>query len=727
VVCYAHSSEGKPSRQWHLLSDHLQHTGCLTAEYAEVFGARNLGLAAGILHDIGKYSAEFQRRLHGHALRVDHSTAGALEAVKLFGPALGQILAYVIAGHHAGLPDYGSVADADSLCRRLLTKDLPDYSQYQREISDLLPERSRLAVPITPLSDHPGFSFQFFIRFLYSCLVDADFLDTEAFMDAGRSSARDGYPRLDCLVNRLDTYLESLQRRSEETEVNRARSEVLRSCCDKASLPPGMFTLTVPTGGGKTLSSLAFALKHAIANRMYRVIYVIPFTSIIEQNADVFRKVLGSDAVIEHHSNFRFSDDGQEPLTSEQYRALLSTENWDAPLIVTTNVQFYESLFGAKSSRCRKLHNVARSVIILDEAQTLPIGYLKPCLQSLVELTTNYGSSVVFCTATQPAIRAFLPANLQTTELAPDPRRLYEALRRVRVTNLGYIDNISLVGLLRQHDQVLCIVNTRRHALALGNLMKAPGTYHLSARMCPRHRSAVLEEVKRVLRAGDTCRVVSTQLVEAGVDIDFPIVYRAMTGVDSIAQAAGRCNREGRRSEGRVFIFRPEAHGLPVGWFTRTAAVSDIVLRHHSDVLSLEAVDLYFRQLYDVEREKLDKEAILTAIEERAKKLAFEFSEIASRVRLIDDSTDPIVIPFDDECRSLLDRARFLGAGVSLSRQLQPYTVQVYGDEMRHLMEAGAVEIVAGQYVVLRDLTLYSSDVGLHYPSDSVYTGTLMV
>lgn len=724
---YAHSSPGKERSQWHLLSDHLHCTARTAAEFARAFGAERLGFASGLLHDIGKYSDAFQRRLQGDPTRVDHSTVGAVEATKRYGRAIGLILAYAIAGHHAGLPDYGSVADGDSLSRRLQARDLPDYSAFRAEVSGVLPDISELAVPIKPSYGNPGFSFQFLIRFLFSCLIDADFLDTEAYMDPQRASARGRYPSLTELWDKLDRYLRHLSKQAEDTQVNRSRAETLESCLNKAELPPGMFTLTVPTGGGKTLSSLAFAMKHALTHDMNRIIYVIPFTSIIEQNAGRFREVLGDDVVLEHHSNFSFPDEDEESLTPVQYRLRLSAENWDAPLIVTTNVQFYESLFSAKGSRCRKLHNIARSVVILDEAQTLPIQFLRPCLQSLVELVTNYGASVVLCTATQPSIRSFLPSNLQVVELAPNPRLLYQTLKRVSVEDLGDIDDASLVERLSQHEQVLCIVNTRKHALKLAGLMSGEELYHLSGRMCPAHRSRKLAEILRVLHERLRCRVVSTQLIEAGVDIDFPVVYRALAGIDSVAQAAGRCNREGKRPIGHVYLFRPEAHGLPIGWFSRTASVSSAVLRHHSDPLSLEAVDLYFEQLYDVEREKLDKEGILEGIDERANKLAFEFREMAGKVKLIDDVTDPIVIPFDDKCCSLLDQARYQGPSVNLSRQLQPYTVQVYSNELRRLLEMNAVEVVAGQYTVLCDMALYSDDVGLSYPDDRVFTDTLMV
>ena len=724
VAYYAHSMEGAGEDRWQLLKNHLEGTGQLAARFAKGFGASLFAQAAGLLHDIGKYSEEFQKRLKGSPLTVDHSTAGAQEAVRLYGDALGRILAYVIAGHHAGLPDYGSPADDDSLCRRL-HKDLPyRYDAYKREVTSL---PIKASLPIRPSSVNPGFSLQFFIRFLYSCLVDADFLDTEAAIDPQRARARGAHPGLQELLPHLDRYLESKRTSSPKTPINRWRREILESCQEKANLSPGLFTLTVPTGGGKTLSSLAFALRHAIKHCMDRVIYVIPFTSIIEQNAAVFRQIFGESCVLEHHSNFQFHIDDDETWSQEQYRLMLSTENWDAPIVVTTNVQFFESLFAAKGSRCRKLHNIANSVVILDEAQMLPTQYLKPCLLALAELVRNYHTAVVLCTATQPAIKTFLPDNLVIKELAPDPPALYEAFRRIHVAQLGEVDDESLATMMKEHGQALCIVNTRDHALKVYKLIQGKGAFHLSARMYAVHRSRKLQEIRDILKEGGECRVVSTQLIEAGVDVDFPVVYRAVAGVDSIAQAAGRCNREGRlQSGGNVYIFRPERHGQPRGWLSRTAAVAEMVMRNYDDPLSLEAVRQYFALLYDIEGKKLDEKEIIQQLEADAKRLAFPFRSIDPAFRIIEGDMTPIVIPRDPECIELVQEARWNGATARLSRSLQPYSVQVYFNEYMDLLDRDALEVIAGQYCVLKDLTLYSEETGLTR-SSSVSADDLLI
>lgn len=710
MLYYAHSVPDVETSGWHKLKDHLEATGDLAARFAAPFKSNAMAKTAGLLHDIGKYSEPFQRRLRGEHIYVDHSTAGAQEAVRLYGAAFGTVLAYVIAGHHAGLPDYGSPVDEGSLANRL-RKAVSDYSAYRDEIGALLPAGSIAKLPVVPNVQAPGFSLQFFIRMLFSCLVDADFLDTESAIAPQQAAARRFGASLTELRDRLERYVKDAFGGAEPTPVNRLRAEIMETCRSRAEQPPGLFTLTVPTGGGKTLSSLTFALHHAAANHLRRIIYVIPFTSIIEQNAAVFRRAVGDENVLEHHSNFSFPAEDEE--SPADYRLRLAQENWDAPIVVTTNVQFFESLFAHKPGRCRKLHNIADSVVILDEAQMIPTSYLKPCLWALHELVENYNVTVVLCTATQPSIDRIVPKRSQARELAPEPRRLYEAFRRVRVRWIGDMDDARLASSLREHRQALCIVNTRSHAAELFERLRGDGSYHLSARMYPAHRSEKLAAIRAALARGETCRVVSTQLIEAGVDVDFPVVYRALAGVDSIAQAAGRCNREGRRPTGDVFVFRPEAKHVPKGWFQRTAAVTAMVLRAHDDLLSLDAVDAYFRLLYEFEGANLDEHNIIERFEEGAAQLRFPFREVGERFRLIDNPLAPVIIPRDEECRDLVARARRHGASLDLSRRFQPFVVQVYPHELTELQRRRAVEVVGGQYTVLTDLSLYDEEIGL--------------
>ena len=551
---------------------------------------------------------------------------------------------------------------------------------------------------------------------IYSCLVDADFLDTESFMDPAKSAWRKEFPSLENLHNNLQSHLERLMVAVPSSTINKHRADILNQCLSAADWPPGLFSLTVPTGGGKTLSSLAFALKHALRFGKKRIIYVIPYTSIIEQNAAVFRDILGADAVLEHHSNY-------EP-EEEDHRSQLASENWDAPLIVTTNVQFFESLFGNRSSRCRKIHRIANSVVILEEAQMLPVPLLKPSLEALRELALNYRTTIVLCTATQPALstsETFNDGLEGVREITPDPTALYQAFKRVDTVKLPSLADDELAERLNEYRQVLCVVNTRKHARQLyERLSDKEGRFHLSALMCPAHRTKVLDRIRAALAKGDPCRVISTQLVEAGVDIDFPVVFRSIAGVDSIAQAAGRCNREGKLMEnGQVFVFTPEG-GLPPGYFRQTAQTAEAVLRHHEDPLSLEAVHHYFRDLYWLRGAALDQQQILADLAEGAMAGDFPFRVVAEKFKIIADGMAPIIIPWNDDAERIVEELRYSVFPAAAARKAQHFTIQVYPQILYALLNAGSVERLHEQYNVLINRDLYREDLGL-CPEDPTF------
>jgi len=714
---YAHSLEGKPPSDWQPLEEHLKNVAEMARSFAKTFGAGEWGYLAGLWHDIGKYSDEFQQKLSvqegsdAHIEtkpgRVDHSTAGAQHAFKSLGDK-GKLLAYAIAGHHAGLLD-GKSNDA-CLYKRLKKEIIPDYSSCPEHILNT----KSLGNLLFDLNVHNpkqfGFQISFFIRMIYSCLVDADFLDTEAFMDKGKSLWRKGYPTLTELDDKLSSALNQLAKDAFKTPINIQRAAILKDCLDAAGSSQGLFSLTVPTGGGKTLSSLAFAMKHALKHGLERIIYVIPYTSIIEQNAAVFRDILGENAVLEHHSNF-------EP-DEEDHRSRLASENWDAPLIVTTNVQFFESLYRSRSSRCRRIHNIANSVVILDEAQMLPAPLLKPCLEVLRELSSAYGTSMVLCTATQPALsttETFKNGLEGVREIVSDPGKLYIELKRVRVEKLPVISDGELAKRLKKYRQVLCVVNTRGHARRIYERIRdgKEGCYHLSALMCPEHRTATLNKIRSALLDGSPCRVVSTQLIEAGVDIDFPVVFRSAAGIDSIAQAAGRCNREGKLLEGgRVFVFSSE-DGLPPGHFRQTAQTAEGVMRHHDDFLSLEAVTEYFRTLYWMKGEKLDEYRILDDLGEDAINGNFPFRGVDKKFKIIEDGAEPIIIPWNEEAEKIISGLRYSEYLASFARKAQRFTVQVYPKVLGSLECAGSVERLHDQYCVLINMDIYRDDLGL--------------
>ncbi len=720
---YAHTLAGRSESDWEPLARHLEEVADLAAHFASAFGAGEWGLAAGLLHDVGKQSAAFQAYLRASAAGKgpgrgpDHSTAGAQWAHGHYKPGVGKLLAYVLAGHHAGLPD-----GIESLSPRL-KRAVEPWQSSGDDIADRVPDITGL-----PLAGRPaslGFQFMLFVRMVFSCLVDADSLCTEAFTSPDKAAWRRGYLPLSELKARLDRHLDRLAAHAPATPVNGLRAGILSACRDAAPSAPGLFSLTVPTGGGKTLSSLAFALDHAQAHGLQRVIYAIPYTSIIEQTARVFREALDDTddhAVLEHHSNFvPLRADGtpllpgQNDDAGEGRRSLLAAENWDAPVVVTTNVQFLESLFAARRSPCRKLHNIARSVVILDEAQMLPPEHLLPCLEALRALVLDYGCSVVLCTATQPALgkrEGFERGLEQVREIAPNPEQLAAALRRVEVTDAGRLDDAQLAARLAGQSQVLCVVNTRAHARALYELLTPQGdAVHLSAAMCPAHRTDVLGGVRQRLLQGQPCRVVATQLVEAGVDIDFPVVYRAMAGVDSLAQAAGRCNREGKLKRGQVFLFTPQ--DSPPLFVRQAAQAARMMLSHNPDPLALDTVEAYFRELYWQKGDKLDSANLLRLMRDSAPRLDFPFPEVAHLFQLIPDDTIPLLIPHDDDARALIAELPYTPAPARLLRRAQRYTVGVYPRVLAALVQAGAARLATEECAVLINEDLYDDRLGL--------------
>jgi len=558
---YAHSLEGKPPEEWQLLDEHLNNVAEMAEKCAAKFQSADWAWNAAWLHDLGKAADEFQAYLlRGNSLddseydgtghgRVNHSSAGAAFAEEILGPIIGVVNAYLAAGHHAGLPDFYSSDTGRGALQVRLEEGKENLSRIRfaaEEIGKQLQLNIKLPAFVKP------YNFHFWVRMLFSCLVDADFLDTEDFMNQDQPKDRGRYPTLAELNPFFDSHMQKMVSEATNTPVNAARQEVLAACKDAAKQEPGFFSLTVPTGGGKTLSAMAFALDHAVNYGKNRIIYVIPYTSIIEQTVKILADIFRVENVIEHHSNL-------DP-DKETQRSRLASENWDAPVIVTTNVQFFESLYVAKSSRCRKLHNIINSVVILDEAQLLPPELLDPCVEGMNQLVRHYGVTMVLATATQPALSKLdLPR-----EIITNPAALYERLKRTEIILPPNINNFTkwedVAGRLQQHNQVLCVVNTRRDCYELYKFMPH-GTIHLSALMCGAHRSEAIQEIKQKLKVGLITRVISTQLVEAGVDIDFPVVYRALAGLDSIAQAGGRCNREGKLNAkgrlGEVHVFVP--------------------------------------------------------------------------------------------------------------------------------------------------------------------------
>lgn len=725
-VFYAHSTRRPDRRDWQRLSDHLTAVGALAAERAHYFGGGDCAEITGLLHDLGKYTDAFQSRLEGDLTPVDHATHGAVVANARYG-ILGRLMAYAIAGHHAGLAN-GRDSQRRSSLKERLGKALPDLSPVWEQELQLNP--SPQPPPLKAVAQRPYFQYAFLGRMLFSALVDADFLDTEAFYarTEGTPKERDrSFPSLAALKRPLDDYLDRLGAEAPANPVNQERARVLRHVRSQAAQAPGLFSLNVPTGGGKTLTSLAFALDHAIEHGLRRVIYVIPFTSIVEQNAAVFRKALGelgAQAVLEHHSAYR-DDRNKSPQARDKLNRAM--ENWDAPIVVTTAVQFFESLFADRPSRCRKLHNIAASVVILDEAQTLPLKVLRPCVAAINELALNYRTSLVLCTATQPALKqddGFEDGLTQVRELAPEPQALHDRLRRVFIRHAGTLTDEALVSELLRRPQVLCIVNNRAHARALyQSIARAPGAGHLTTLMCARHRSEQLAKIRQLLQEGKPCRLIATALIEAGVDVDFPVVLRAEAGLDAIAQAAGRCNREGLRpvEQSQVTVFAVGSDWpTPPELEQFAQAARSIFRRYGNEVFSLKAIHAYFAELYWQKGAKqLDAHNLLGLLNEgQIDDIPYE--TLALRFQMIENTLLPVLIPYDEQAREALQRLEYAQQCGALAQTLQPYIVQVPAQGLNELHKAGAVQAVqpqrfGDQFMKLVNEDLYHPEYGLDW------------
>lgn len=700
---YAHSMNSDGHR--HELVAHLRAVAEEASQFATPFDAATLAYYAGLWHDIGKFGAGFQTYLqqceqapNQRRRGPDHKGAGANLAMQHLPTA-----SLLIQGHHGGLREQGGYKGwlQEKTANGATDEALALARQH---IPDLLP-----TAPLEPppyLRQRDGrTAAEMYLRFAFSALVDADFLDTERHFNPSRAGHRGGAVPVETLWRRLEASQSDLQSRP-ASAVNEVRNAVYQHCLDAAELPPGLFRLAVPTGGGKTRSGMSFALRHALKHGMQRVIVAVPFISITEQTASEYRNIFEraedeAGAVLEHHSLADYDDDEVGDFHAGPNRERLAAENWDAPIVVTTTVQLFESLFGNKTSRVRKLHRLTRSVIILDEAQALPGHLLSPILDALRQLVSHFGASVVLSTATQPAfdtIPAF--AALPAADIVPQPARYFEALRRV--TYEWRVDQPvtwqQIAAEMNDMTQSLAVVNTRKDAIALLDTLDAADTFHLSTLLCGAHRRAVIDTVKQRLKAGGPCHLISTQVIEAGVDLDFPLVLRALAPLDSVIQAAGRCNREGRVERGRVVIFQPETGGLPLGAYRTATDVTRTLLNEGAidDPHLPQAARLYFERLF--QSTDFDRDGI------QALRESFDYPGTAREFKLIQDDTESVVITrygSDAERRMVSETLDALERGSAdgrrLRRRLQPYTVSIRKREAASLRQKGLIrEVVTG-------------------------------
>ncbi|MCH9276343.1 CRISPR-associated helicase Cas3' [Bifidobacterium amazonense] len=775
--------------------EHLCMAGCLSGGFARRFGHLEDGLLAGVFHDFGKYSRAFQNRIRDpeHSGRVDHSTAGAQMLVQ-YGRSMA---ALAVAGHHAGLADVGSGRELEgSTFSARMNKAfsagnhgplaLAGAGQHQIEIPQSAFQEGIAVDPrgssqSTCMRNAACYSGMMLTRMLLSALVDGDRLDAEFFTSNRTDRAEhrlleqlkkrlgpdalageqtplwnvlreaasavadicdaDGNANMERLAGIVENVAQRYLANPNKTSLDVKRCELLAQCLKRGqdeSYKPGLYTLTAPTGSGKTIASITFALEHARTHGLQRVIYVIPYTSIIDQTVGKFEEIFGSDAVLPHYAEAPYQLKDESDMDETDLKRALAAENWNAPIVVTTAVQFFESLYSNKTSRCRKLHNVAKSVIVFDEAQTLPVPYLRPCVKAIAELVERYGSTAVLCTATQPELKplfdqSFADEDAHIPEISPFSNADRDAFRRVTIERIGDIGLDALAERLDDHRQVLCVVNTRKKAQYLyGRLAQngdMEGTFCLTTLQCAADRKRLLATIRDRLAAGETCRVVSTSLIEAGVDVDFPVAYREKTGLDSIVQTAGRCNREGKRAadESMVYVFSTEGGHAP--YLEQNITAYHTVADRQVDLMSSEAIRLYFGELLNMlsggktgptGNDALDKHGIL-ALHGHDRGMPFE--RIAELFRLIETPTVPVYIPLtdatSDEGARLCAQLERGDIDRTLFRKLGKYAVNVWPQHLEKLLSMGAVLPVGRDgdteenCYILRDMSLYSSRLGL--------------
>ena len=704
-----------------LLLDHLNGTSKLCRENANEFWA-DIAEFVGQIHDIGKYTSGFQKRINGaENIRVEHAICGAKEVAKAPPKSYVPMIEYCVAGHHSGLPDGGTKVDGeeDSTLHGRMKRKTGDYSAYENEVKLEYPKDNLRELFDVSNQREIIERYSFFTRYLFSCLTDADFIDTERFVTPNTDRGIDGdfQKAYEKVCKKLNSF-------KIETKLQESRSIIQEQVYKSVESNANVYTLNMPTGSGKTLCSIRAALKTAIENKKKRIIYVIPYVSIIEQTAKVFEDIFGDVLpVLQHHSNYDFDDDKNEDeneITSEKLKR--SCENWDAKLIVTTNIQFFESLYHYKGRRLRKLHNLADSVIIFDEIHMLPIDYIQPCLRAIGYVTKYLNSTAILMSATMPNYDKFMERYMSGVKIenAVKDTSLFNVFDKCRYEYIGKCELASLAEKAQEYDNALIIVNKRKTARELYDICSG-NKYHLSTYMTPLHRSEIIAKIKEDIKNGINTTVISTSLIEAGVDLDFKAVFREIAGIDNILQSGGRCNREGKMDMGDVFVFETD------GGNYQTKKKSDIIIRSNitrnlfeefENISTDKCIKEYYGRLLNYKEKKIEENTITAIMGNDLRIDGIPFRTYAESFNFIDNQVIGIVIPCDEN-RGLIKELK--DGKLSVKRNLQRYSASVNKDEFKELFQIGIIETLDCGVCILANTDYYKSDVGLALENDVNY------
>ena len=698
-----------------LLLDHLNGTSKLCRENANEFWA-DIAEFVGQIHDIGKYTSGFQKRINGaENIRVEHAICGAKEVAKAPPKSYVPMIEYCVAGHHSGLPDGGKKVDGeeDSTLHGRMKRKTGDYSAYENEVKLEYPKDNLRELFDVSNQREIIERYSFFTRYLFSCLTDADFIDTERFVTPNTDRGIDGD-----FQKAYEKVCEKLNSFKIETKLQESRSIIQEQVYKSVESNANVYTLNMPTGSGKTLCSIRAALKTAIKNKKKRIIYVIPYVSIIEQTAKVFEDIFGDVLpVLQHHSNYDFDDDKNEDeneITSEKLKR--SCENWDAKLIVTTNIQFFESLYHYRGRRLRKLHNLADSVIIFDEIHMLPIDYIQPCLRAIGYVTKYLNSTAILMSATMPNYDKFMERYMAGVKIenAVKDTSLFNVFDKCRYEYIGKCELASLAEKAQEYDNALIIVNKRKTARELYDMCSG-NKYHLSTYMTPLHRSEIIAKIKEDIKNGINTTVISTSLIEAGVDLDFKAVFREIAGIDNILQSGGRCNREGKMDMGDVFVFETDGGK---GEIQLKSNITRNLFEEFDNISTDKCIEEYYSRLFAFNDGNIDKSTITSLMGENLKFDEITFRTYAENFKLIKNQVIGIVIP-RDENKDLIEQLRY--GKLSVKRKLQQYSASVHLWELEGMIKEGIIEQLDCGVCILANTDYYKSDVGLTLENDVDY------